>query len=129
MKKLLKFAVLFTIMMGWIYGFGAYMDYYSLNTQAVMVILLFAPITESLIFQETAYQMGKKWDCMAVAQILSAVIFGLVHQNHYFAFGIQYCILVQGMFAIILFQVRKETNLFWVMVMHSAWNATLLLIF
>lgn len=129
MKKLLKFTFLFILIMGWIYGFCAYTDYCNEAQQAVLVLLVFAPFTEELMFRETFYQFGKRFKAMAFAQILSAVVFGWVHQGNYFSYGPQYAMAVQGMFGIILFQVRKETNLFWCMVMHSAWNATLLYIF
>src|ERR1035437_7985877 len=124
-----RFLILFVIMMIWIYGFNAYMNYFNSYQQMIAVLLIFAPIAEEVMFRETFYQFGKRFKALALASVVSSVLFGFVHINHYFEFGEQYAFMVQGMMGLILFQVRKQANLFWCMVMHSAWNATLFFLF
>ncbi len=129
MKKAFGLIALFLIGMGWIYGFVSYLNYTSPFSQGLFVLLIFAPLVEEIIFREFPYQIGKRWNCLLVMQLASAIVFGYVHMNHYPYFGSHYAFFVQGFIGLILFKVREEFNLFWCMVYHFGWNLTCLFIF
>ena len=86
---------------------------------AVISAVIMAPIVEELCFRGLTYKFAKKiWNSWIFANILQALLFGIVHMN-----------LIQGLYAFILgllfgYIYEKYHNLFVCMLLHAAINGS-----